>query len=170
VFFLQLPFVVLFSREIVCQRRLRCLATGDTGVDKLSDYLRSVKKDVNQAKNPLSLTAVQFGVHESTDGPIANYCNCCCHLSKLKSSRTHPKSIGISVYMSIIVDYTTALLFRMEIYSNQRIVFRLAAFTWTHTSVCLSELGGPCRHRRISDTFSDSILMVNFNIKILMII
>ena len=59
---------MLFSREIVCQRRCRCLATGLAGVDQLSDYLQSVKKDVNQAKNPLSLTAVQFGVHKSTDG------------------------------------------------------------------------------------------------------
>ena len=113
------PFVVLFSTEIVSQKRWRCLATGHAGVDILPDYLRSDKKDVNQAKNPLFLTAVQFGVHKSTDGPIANYCNCWCHLSKLKSSRTHPKPIGISVYMSIIADYTTSsiphgILFQSE--------------------------------------------------------
>ena len=105
---LQFPLVVFFSREIVCQRRWRCLATRHAWVDKLPDYLRCVKKDVNLAKNPLSLTAVQFSVHKSTDGPIVNCCNCWCHLSKLKSSRTHPKPIGISVYMSIIADTSTS--------------------------------------------------------------
>ena len=32
-------FVVLISREIISQRRWRCLATEDAGVDKLPDYL-----------------------------------------------------------------------------------------------------------------------------------
>ena len=41
--------------------------TGRAGVDKSPDYLQSVKRDVNQAKNPLSLTAVKFGMHKSTD-------------------------------------------------------------------------------------------------------
>ena len=58
--FQQLPFLVLFSREIVRQRRWRCLATGHAGVDKLADYLWNDKKDVNQAKKQISLTAVNF--------------------------------------------------------------------------------------------------------------
>ena len=116
--FWELPFVVLISREIVCQRGWRCLATGHAGVDKWLDYLRSDKKDVNQAKNPLSLTAVNFDVHKSTDGPIANYYSCWCHLSELKSSRTHPKQIRISVYMSITADYTTSSIPIRELYSD----------------------------------------------------
>jgi hypothetical protein len=44
----------LISREIVCQRRLRRIATEYAGAVKLPDYLRSDTKDVN----PLSLTAV----------------------------------------------------------------------------------------------------------------
>ena len=36
--------------------------------------LRSDNKDVNQAINPLSLTAVKFGVLKSTDG--AQWTNC----------------------------------------------------------------------------------------------
>ena len=39
--FLQLPFVVLINREIICQRRWRCLPTGHAEVDKLPYYLRS---------------------------------------------------------------------------------------------------------------------------------
>ena len=51
-FFYFLPaFVVLISREIVCQRRSRHLATEDAGVDELPDYFWS---DTIQ----LSLTAV----------------------------------------------------------------------------------------------------------------
>ena len=51
--FLQLPFVVLnlISREKVCRRRWRRLATGHAGVDKFPDYSRNDKKDMNQAKN-----------------------------------------------------------------------------------------------------------------------
>ena len=96
------------SREIVRKRRWRRLETGRAGVDNWPDYLRSNKKDLNQAKNPLSLAAVKFRMHKSTDWPIAKYCSCWCHLSKLKSSHPHPKPNGISVYMSIIVDYTTS--------------------------------------------------------------
>ena len=48
-------FVMLISREIARQRRLRRLATEYTWVGKLPDYLRTDTRDVNQ---PLSLTAV----------------------------------------------------------------------------------------------------------------
>ena len=54
----------VISREIVRQRRWRRLETGHAAVDKLPDYLRSAKKDVNQAKYPPSLTAVKFGMHK----------------------------------------------------------------------------------------------------------
>ena len=73
------------SREIVRKRRWRRLETGRAGVDNWPDYLRSNKKDLNQAKNPLSLAAVKFRMHKSTDWPIAKYCSCWCHLSKLKN-------------------------------------------------------------------------------------
>ena len=42
-------FVVLISREIVCQRRSRHLATEDAGVDKLPDYLRSSLTEKNKS-------------------------------------------------------------------------------------------------------------------------
>ena len=64
-------------------------------------------------------------MHKSTDGPIPNYCNYWCHLSKIKSSRTQP-----NLNKCIHVDYSGLHhlfipLFRMEFYSDQRIVFRL---------------------------------------------
>ena len=43
-----LPSIVLISRDIVCQRRWRRLATEYAGVDKLLDHLQSDTKDVNQ--------------------------------------------------------------------------------------------------------------------------
>ena len=58
--FLQLPFVMLISREIVCQRRWRRLATGHAGVDKLPDYSQSVKKDTNKHHSFLVLKNVHL--------------------------------------------------------------------------------------------------------------
>ena len=46
--FLQLPFIVLISTEIVRQRRWRRLATEQAGVDKLPDYLWSDTRDVKK--------------------------------------------------------------------------------------------------------------------------
>jgi hypothetical protein len=68
-----------------------------------------VKKDVNQARNPLSLTAVKFGVHKSTDGVDQLRTTAA---AQLKSSRSHLKLIGISVYML----WRTKPLFRTELY------------------------------------------------------
>jgi hypothetical protein len=123
------PFVVLIRREIVRKRRWRCLATGHAGV-KWPYYLQINNKEVNQAKNPISLTAVNFCVHKSTDWQIANYCSCCCHLSKLKSSRTHPKPIGISVYMSIIADYTTSSITHGIVFWSENCI-PIDAYIWS---------------------------------------
>ena len=56
--------------------------TRSLGLISYRTTCRVLIKTWTRQKNPLSLTAVKFGVHNSTDGPIANYCSCWCNLSK----------------------------------------------------------------------------------------
>ena len=154
---------MFISREIVCQRHWHRLATRHAGVAKLPDYLRIDKKGGNQTKNPLSLSAVQFGVHKSTDGPIENYCSCWCHLSKLKVAAPTP-NLSEWVYTCRLQRTTPPLLFRMEFYSDQVIVFRMRRI-YDHFIFRLSCSSTCNRIRSVHVNTSSLIHIVHFLLK-----